>query len=167
MGCRRLLKPGFMLECANPDPDMIQAIVQISDHVPDLRMVIDHLPRATLPIDEHARGEYWSHLNTLTQHRNIFVKFSEIPELLNGQLQRDVEYYQHSLDAICHVFGENHIIFGSDWSNRDHVASFADTLRIVPAYVSPKGAALCEKFFWKNSLAAYGWKKRTPEQPPR
>ena len=165
-GLKALAQTKLVLECANPDPDLIRAIVHVSDRVPDLRIVIDHLPHAALPIDAHARSEYWSHLNTLAQNRNIFVKLSEIPVLLNGQLQTDVKYYQHSLDTIWSVFGEDNIFFGSDWPNSDHVASVANTLRIVQAYVSPKGAAVCEKFFWKNSLAAYRWKKRTLDQPP-
>jgi hypothetical protein len=37
-------------------------------------------------------------------------------------------------------------------------------LAIVQRYVSTKGAAASEKFFWKNSVAAYHWQPRAADQ---
>jgi hypothetical protein len=36
---------------------------------------------------------------------------------------------------------------------------------MVRQYVDTKGPAAAEKFFWKNSVAAYRWVKRDPSQP--
>jgi hypothetical protein len=38
-------------------------------------------------------------------------------------------------------------------------------VQIVRDYFYAKGKAAAEKYFWKNSLAAYKWKKRDPGQP--
>ena len=38
-------------------------------------------------------------------------------------------------------------------------------LKIVREYFTGKGAAAAEKFFWKNSIAAYRWVKRDKSQP--
>ena len=49
----------------------------------------------------------------------------------------------------------------------DHVA--ADNLpaivKIVQDYFATKTRAAAEKYFWKNSVAAYKWVKRDPSQP--
>jgi hypothetical protein len=36
---------------------------------------------------------------------------------------------------------------------------------VVKAYFSAKPRPLQEKYFWKNSVAAYHWVKREPRQP--
>lgn len=45
------------------------------------------------------------------------------------------------------------------------MGAFAETLNIVLAYFSSKGQDAAEKFFWKNSVAAYHWVKRQANQP--
>ena len=44
-----------MLDTANPDPTLIHAVVRLSDRVPSLKIVIDHLPELTPPGDAAAR----------------------------------------------------------------------------------------------------------------
>ena len=38
-------------------------------------------------------------------------------------------------------------------------------MNVVREYFTGKGAAVAEKFFWKNSLLAYRWIKRHESQP--
>ncbi len=164
-GLHRLAKSGLELDCANPDPALIHAIAAVSDRIPDLRIVIDHLPSSPIPTVAPARREYWSLLRHLSQNPRVFIKLSEIPVRIHGVVPKDPAFYKERLDAIWEVFGEDHILYGSDWPNSDHLASYAQTLAIVRDYVVPKGPKVCEKFFWKNSIAAYNWRRRTANQP--
>jgi len=164
-GLKVLAQAGLVFESANPDPVLIRAILTVAERVPDLTVVIDHLPHAVVPKGETAQQEYWSNLNRLAKRPRVFVKLSEIPVLANGSLVKDVGYYKNSLDAIWGLFGEDRIFFGSDWPNSDHVAPFQETLSLVRAYIAQKSPAAAEKFFWKNSIAAYRWHRRTPNQP--
>ena len=45
-GLKMLADRGLVLDSANPDLKLIRAIASVSDHVPELRIVIDHLPTA-------------------------------------------------------------------------------------------------------------------------
>jgi predicted TIM-barrel fold metal-dependent hydrolase len=164
-GLKALAQAGLVFESANPDPVLIRAILSLAERVPDLAIVIDHLPHAVVPKEEAARQEYWSNLSRLARHPRIFVKLSEIPVLVNGSAVTDVTYYRNALDAIWATFGEDRILFGSDWPNSDHVASYQETLSLVRAYIAQKSPAVREKFFWKNSIAAYRWHRRMPNQP--
>jgi len=164
-GLKALAQAGLVFESANPDPILIRAILNAAERVPDLRIVIDHLPHAVVPKEQAARKEYWSNLSQLAKTSRVFVKLSEIPVLAKGSLVTDMGYYKGALDAIWGVFGEDRIFFGSDWSNSDHVASYQETLSIVRAYIAQKSPAVSEKFFWKNSIAAYRWHRRRPDQP--
>ena len=164
-GLKALAQAGLVFESANPDPILIRAILNAAERVPDLRIVIDHLPHAVIPTEEAAKKEYLSNLSQLAGSPRVFVKLSEIPVLANGSLVTDIGYYRGALDAIWGLFGEDRIFFGSDWPNSDHVAPYQETLSIVRAYIAPKSAAVAEKFFWKNSIAAYRWHRRRPDQP--
>jgi L-fuconolactonase len=164
-GLKALAQAGLVFESANPDPILIRAILNAAERVPDLKIVIDHLPHAVIPSEETAKKEYWSNLSHLAKSPRVFVKLSEIPILANGSLVIDTGFYMGALDAIWGVFGEDRIFFGSDWPNSDHVASYHETLSIVRAYIAQKSPAVSEKFFWKNSIAAYGWHRRSQDQP--
>jgi predicted TIM-barrel fold metal-dependent hydrolase len=164
-GLKALASAGLVFESANPDPRLIAAIRSIQERVPDLRIVVDHLPHAAIPAEPAARDAYWADLHALAQNPRIFVKLSEIPVRANGKLETDPHFYQAPLDAIWDVFGEDRLLFGSDWPNSDHVASYAQTFSIVRGYMARKSAEAREKYFWKNSIAAYQWKRRRPDQP--
>jgi len=85
---------------------------------------------------------------------------------VNGQLQTDPAFYKPRLDLLCDVFGEDRVVYGSDWPNSTgNWVPYATMLRIVQDYFHVKGRAAAEKYFWKNSIAAYRWVKRHPSQP--
>jgi predicted TIM-barrel fold metal-dependent hydrolase len=69
------------------------------------------------------------------------------------------------LDELFGIFGEDRVIYGSDWPNGDLWGPYPLVLKIVREYFTAKGPAVAEKFFWKNSLAAYRWVKREAGQP--
>jgi L-fuconolactonase len=162
---RLLAAAGLELDSANPDPRLIEAILAVSQQVPDLRIVIDHLPNAVIPAEPVPRKQYWANLRLLSQNARVFMKLSEVPVREGNRLQTDPSFYRDRLDALWDLFGEDRILFGSDWPNSDHIADYAETLGIVRRYVSAKGAVAMEKYFWKNSIAAYRWRRRLPDQP--
>ncbi len=164
-GLKALAQAGLVLETANPDPRLIAAVVEVAERVPGLRIVIDHLPHAPLPTEKDALDDYWSNLRLLAGSPRVFVKLSEIPVRQNNRLIADPHFYQASLDALWDNFGEDHVLFGSDWPNSDHVATYAQTFSIVREYMARKTVAAREKYFWKNSLAAYRWTRRNSSQP--
>ena len=152
------------MDSANPDPKLIAAILRVSEQVPELRIVIDHLPHAVLPEDRDELTAYWANLNALGKNPRVFVKLSEIPVRVNGRVPTEVSFYRSKLDRIWDIFGEDRILFGSDWPNSDHVADYEETFGIVRAYVAEKGGIVEEKFFWRNSVAAYRWHPRDASQ---
>ncbi len=163
-GLKLLAQTGLVLESANPDPNLIHALVAVANRVPELKIVVDHLPHATAPTEKAASDAYWSDLRTLSQNPHVFVKLSEIPVRLNGKLETDFHSYQAGLDQLWDIFGEDKCLFGSDWPNSDHVATYTQTLDIVRDYISRKGPAVSAKFFSKNSIAAYKWRPRRANQ---
>ena len=162
---RKLASAGLELDSANPDPKLIKAILEVSQQVPELKIVIDHLPAAKVPTESSASKEYWANLRSLSQNARVFAKLSEVPARISNSVPKDVSFYKDKLDRIWDVFGEDHVLFGSDWPNSNHLATYVETLDLVRSYVSTKGSVASEKYFWRNSIAAYRWRPRNPDQP--
>jgi L-fuconolactonase len=133
--------------------------------VNQLRMVVDHLPNASVPLQADAVKKYQESLSTLAQHPGVAVKLSDVPVVQDGKIIQDPVFYRDRLDTLWDLFGEDRVIFGSDWPNSDHIASFADTLGIVRRYISQKPREAQEKYFWRNSAKTYRWQPRRPGQP--
>jgi L-fuconolactonase len=163
-GLRALSDAGLVLESANPDARLISALRLIAVRVPELRIVIDHLPNALLPQAKADLDAYWVDLHVLAQKPEVYVKLSEIPRLKEDKLVTDPAAYRPGLDKLWDLFGENRVIFGSDWPNSDHVADFDETFSIVRQYISCKSPEAQAKYFFHNSIAAYRWKARRENQ---
>jgi L-fuconolactonase len=163
-GLKMLAERGLVLDSANPDPSLIRAIAGVSDHLPELRIVIDHLPSARVPTEAAARDEYWSLLRHLAQNKNVFVKLSEVIAARTEQ-SGGPTFAQETLSALWDVFGEDQVLYASDWPNSDHHATYTETIAVVRDFVKPKVRKAEEKFFWKNSVAAYHWRRRQSDQP--
>jgi L-fuconolactonase len=148
-----LSKAGLSLDTANPDPQLLSAVLRVTDRVPDLRVIIDHLPQ----MKEKAHGQ---DLQELGKRPKVYVKLSEVFRRVDGNVPRELSMYRGTLDELYSTFGEDRVLYGSDWPNSDNWRPYADVLRLVQEYFSSKGPAAAEKYFWKNSVAAYHWKKR-------
>ncbi len=84
---------------------------------------------------------------------------------MDGKVPTDLAFYKSRLDEIWETFGEDRIMFGSDWPNCDRWGSYQQVFSLARDFVMPKGRAVAEKFYWKNSIRAYNWTKRAADQP--
>ncbi len=164
-GLKELAAAGLEMDTANPDTVLIAAVVRLTDLVPDLRIVIDHLPQYNPPAAGAARNEYEANLRELGKRPQVYAKISEVLRKVDGRVQMDVDFYRPRLDQMWEIFGEDRLMYGSDWPNSDHIETVPQELTVVRAYLESKGAAAAEKVFWKNSVAAYRWTKRDISQP--
>ena len=169
-GLKLLAQHDLVLETANQNVALLEAAIRVNDKAPELRIVLDHLPAFDPSPDTQA--PYDAALKELSQRKNIWVKLSEIvhpvrqaggsapPVIVPG-----LAAHRDRLDAIMGYFGEDRVVFGSDWPNAVGVSEVPDTVALVREYFSTKSRAAAEKYFWKNSVAAYKWIRRAPDQP--
>ncbi len=162
---KALADAGLELDTANQDTTLIAAAVRLTDLVPNLRVVIDHLPQFDPPTEAAARSAYEANLRELGKRKQVYLKVSEVLRRVDGRVPEDVSFYRPRLDQLWEIFGEDRLMYGSDWPNSDLWAPYPQVLKIVREYVSGKGPAPAEKIFWKNSMAAYRWVKREAAQP--
>ncbi len=153
------------LDTANQDLTQISALVRLTDRIPNLRAVVDHLPQMEPPTDATVRRQFLADLQELAGRPQVYLKLSEVLRRVDGQVHDDLEFYRSRLDEIWGIFGEDRILYASDWPNSDRWGSYRQVFDVVHEYVSAKGVAVAEKFFWKNSIHAYRWAKRAANQP--
>jgi predicted TIM-barrel fold metal-dependent hydrolase len=156
-GLKALSSAGLMLDSANPSMKLLRELVTLTDRVPDLRVVIDHLPGLATPAADPERAEYRTLLGEFKKRRQVYVKISAV--LRRGADRRE------KLDELFETFGADRVVYGSDWPNSDPLGSYGEVLAAVREYFLAKGKDVAEKYFWKNSRAAYRWVKRAPDQP--
>jgi predicted TIM-barrel fold metal-dependent hydrolase len=162
-GVGLLAQADLVLDTANPRVNLLEAVVRLTERVPDLRVVIDHLPSLDPPAGELSR--YDAALAELRQRPRVYVKLSAVIHRINGKVATDLPPYRDRLDRLVDTFGEDRIVFGSDWPNSDGVAPLDKVVTVVRDYFSGKPRAVAEKYFWKNSIAAYKWIRRESAQP--
>jgi L-fuconolactonase len=164
-GLKMLADAGLSLDTANPDVALVDAVVRVTDKVPSLRVVIDHLPQLNPPAEAAARDRYRATLRELAKRPRVYVKISQVLRRVDGRVPEDLDFYRARLDEVFGVFGEDRILYGSDWPNSDQWAPYPKVLNLVREFIAGKGPVVAEKYFWKNSVAAYGWVKREASQP--
>jgi len=160
-GLKRLAAADLVMDTANPNTQLLEAMVRINDKVPDLRIMLDHLPSFD-PKPEQQKA--WDAvLKEIHGRPMIFAKLSEIQH--RGSPLKGMAANKPRLDMLMDVFGEDRVVFGSDWPQSVGAATPAEIIAIARAYFATRGRAAAEKYFWKNSLRFYKWKKRAANQP--
>jgi L-fuconolactonase len=111
-----------------------------------------------MPIDGRALDREWAETyQQMAKHSRIYVKVSALMEMSTVQpAPSDVSFYQPTLDALWAAFGENRLIYGSNWPVCERAGDFASGIRMVKSYLTEKGGTAYEKFFWRNAEAVYG-----------
>jgi len=141
----------------NGGPDTPQHVAKLSASVPQLRIIINHI--GNLPIDGRDPPKAWSDaMETAAKQENVFCKVSALVEqTATKPATRELDYYIPVLNHLWNNFGENRLIFGSNWPVSDRGAPLDVLIRIVREFFMSKGELAAKKFFSENAETAYRW----------
>ena len=162
---KALADADLVMDTANPSVSLLEGVVQVSDRVPNLRLVIDHLPQMLRPTESVAQASYDASMKAIKGRPQIYVKVSEVLRRADDKIPVDLDFYRPRIDEVLDVFGIDRVLYGSDWPNADQWLPVPVGFKIVQEYFMGKGRAAAEKYFWRNSIKAYKWVKRTASQP--
>ena len=162
---RLLADADLALDTANPSMGLMQANVLLAEAIPNLRIIMDHLPSFD-PTPEGQKA-YEDVVKAMADRPNIVVKLSELyhPRTTDNVIVKDYEPLRARLEYLFGMFGEDRVIFGSDYPNSYGVATIPEEVGLVRRFFSTKSRAVQEKYFWRNSARVYKWKKRSGDQP--
>jgi L-fuconolactonase len=138
-------------------PDRLSAVAQLAGRLPTLRIVIDHC--ANVQIDGEMPPALWRDgLRLCSSLPNIFMKVSGLVEgtgRTDGSAPDDPDFYRPVLDAVWEAFGEDRVVFGSNWPVSARFAPLTTVHGIVAAYFASHGPEPAAKYFRGNAVRAY------------
>lgn len=162
-GAKLMADMGLTLDI-NGGPSLHPHSAKLSAAIPSLRVVINHVGIA----GDAARltDEWRGGMKLLGARKNVFCKVSAMTEQTDqsnkqhGSAPRETAYYHPILDHCWQSFGPSRLVYGSNWPVCEKGGSYADQFKIASEYFTAKGGKAAEKFFWGNSVRAYGWEER-------
>lgn len=142
-------------------PEGLPDAAFLAGKIPKLRIVINHI--ANVRIDGKSLNSKWVEgMKMAAEHPNVYCKVSGLVEgAQDSPAPDDLGYYMPTLDVLWEAFGEDRLVYGSNWPVSARFADYATVQRIVIEYFKTKGQEATEKYFWKNAKSAYKWVDRS------
>lgn len=131
---RRLAAAGLALDLVGGG-SIIEAAARLHDAIPSLRIVLDHLP-----------FDQATDLVAMKGRREVFAKVSNF---------WNEPRWSESAYLVFQSFGEDRIIFGSNWPVSLRQASYPGLLDRARGFIRPHGPAAERKYFHENARLAY------------
>ena len=140
---------------------VFDAAAAAAKQFPQLRIIINHMGNTPVS-DKGPLPEWRESIAEMAGHANVFMKVSAIAESAAHSMRPptapvDPAFYEPWLDAAWAAFGENRLMYGSNWPVSDKAAEYADVLGIVKPYVVNKGPEAERWFYAEAARAAYRW----------
>ena len=152
-------------DTANPSMPLMTANVMLTDAIPNLRIIMDHLPSFDPTPDGQAA--YHAVVKEMAARPNIFVKLTAVyhPRIDNKQVVGEYMPLRDRLEYLYGMFGQDRVMFGTDYPNSYGVATISEQVGLMKKFFSTKTRAEAEKYFWRNAARIYKYVKRATDQP--
>jgi predicted TIM-barrel fold metal-dependent hydrolase len=147
--------------------DQVSALAKA---VPELRIILDHLmgAKGTEPSPDWVRD-----VRRLAEHQNVYLKFSSFFDMFNPVATEDLGWtspatlgaYKASFDVLMSAFGEDRLIWGSNWPVSDLGGDFGLQIELAEEYLKPFGSKVRDKIMFGNARDFY--RRKPPARAAR
>jgi L-fuconolactonase len=104
---------GYTFDVVAVFPNHLKHVPTLSERIPTLKMVIDHLAKPPYPNAEHM--EIWrEQFAAAAQNPNVYAKISGLNTAV-GKADWTASDIQPAIDFALEKFGADRLMFGSDW----------------------------------------------------
>lgn len=133
-------------------PHQLEGAVEAIRQFPDAPFVIDHLAK---PYIAKKEIEAWGHaLEPLKDFPNVYCKVSGMVTENDWGNWHLHDFFPY-LDVVMEVFGENRLMFGSDWPVCLVAADYSQVKRIVEEYFQGFSPEAKQKIWVDNAVSFY------------
>jgi L-fuconolactonase len=104
-----------------------------------------------------ADPEWTKSVQRVAAFDNVYCKVSGIFQR-SGKMTapKDLTYYEPTIEVVYAAFGEDRIIYGSNWPVSDRGGSYGEQLAIIRSYFESKGERVLQNIFVTNAQKFYG-----------
>jgi len=161
---RFMLRPDFMRGIARLKefdltydiliyPKQLHAAIELVKRFPEQPFVLDHIAK---PLIKDGVISPWRELiNELAKFANVSCKISGLVTEANWT-RWQAEDFKPYLDIVFEAFGEDRLMFGSDWPVCQLAASYEQVHRIIRDYTHNFPPHVQRKIFGENAVRFYG-----------
>ena len=134
----------------------LQDVEAIATRLPGLKIIIDHF--GNFRVDGEPLDPQWvTQFKSLARRPNIYCKVSA----LYGRVKphpapKKVSFYRPILELAYDAFGEDRLVYGSDWPVTETTGDYKSVLKLTRAWAATKGDSFELKLFYKNAVRFYG-----------
>jgi L-fuconolactonase len=134
----------------------LEHVATIADRVPNLKILMNHA--GGINLDGEALDADWlTAFNKAASYPNVSCKVSGLFQRSGrSPAPKDLTFYEPILDAMWKAFGEDRLIYGSNWPVTMRGGEYSEYKAIVMDYFSPKGRQTLEKLLYRNAQKFYG-----------
>ncbi len=133
----------------------LKDVSEIAQRVPELRIIINHFGNVRLtanPIDPLWIEDF----RAVAKHPNVHCKVSALYGRVETQpAPQELSFYKPIIDLAFESFGEDRLIYGSDWPVTEKSGDYASVMKLTRAYFDSKGPAASKKLFSENAKRFY------------
>ncbi|MBM83846.1 MAG: amidohydrolase [Planctomycetaceae bacterium] len=146
----------------NGGPDTPAELARLAERLPDSRIVLNHIGNVRITSDPPPK-DWVKGIRAAAKHKNVSCKISALCwAAAHGgkKASRDLGFYRPYIDVVWNAFGDDRVIYGSDWPASERAADYAMQQRIVMEYAFDKGKDVTRKFCSLNAKRIYKWVER-------
>lgn len=134
----------------------LEDVAMIAKRIPKLKILINHVAGADID-GGAAKPEWVASVKTAAAQPNVYCKISGLfQQSHRSPSPTNVEFYRSTLDVLTDAFGEDRLIYGSNWPVTMRGGKYGDFKKVVIDYYKPRGRECLEKLLYKNALKFYG-----------
>lgn len=151
----RLAAAGLELDVLG-NASHVPGVATLAQRIPSLRIVMNHM--ALVRIDGGEPPADWcGGMALLAEQPNVFMKASAATEITkSAPASSDPGFYAPVFEALWQCFGEDRLIWGSDWPVCERATPFATAFRVAETFFRGKGPRAMSKCLGENAKRAYG-----------
>ncbi len=145
------------------DGGLNEPMLRVAEAIPELRIIINHCATIQMDGDDPDPGAV-AMVKRAAQYPNVCCKLSGMMDLrcTIRPAPTDLSHYARYLDILWDAFGEDRMIFGSDWPVSDRSErSYAEVVQLAKDYVAMKSESAWDKVFSGNAKHVYKWVERS------
>ena len=137
-------------------PSQLESGIQLVSQFPDQKFVLDHCAKPQIKIQEIKK---WTRdIRRIAEEENVFCKVSGLVTEADFKNWKPSDFLPY-LEVVFDAFGEDRVLYGSDWPVCLLAASYEKVYQLTDDYTIEHSADARRKFFGDNAARIYNIKK--------
>lgn len=138
-------------------PHQLKGVIKTVENFPEGAFVLDHIAKPN--IGNNRLGEWEDLVEELASSSNVYCKLSGMVTEADWDKWHVEDFFPY-LDVVMEAFGEDRVMFGSDWPVCLLAAGYREVKDIVDKYLEDYPEKTKEKIWSGNAVSFY---RLTPE----